>query len=140
MIAKFRKAIRCLIPSSSLDPGSAERNRADFSHAQGHPVGELESVRGASLIVSGFGRAAAIGDRVRVNATTGPVPGEIVRVRWRSCHRDGRGARGGLTPGAQVVLVESSGSLPVRVWLGRVVDGSGRRSILKGRCRRGNRR
>ena len=94
--------------------------------------GRLESVRGASLIVSGFGRAAAIGDRVRVNATTGPVPGEIVAFAGDLVTVMVEGRAEGLTPGAQVVLVESSDLYPCEDWLGRVVDGSGRPLDFKG--------
>jgi flagellum-specific ATP synthase len=99
--------------------------------------GQLESVRGASLIVSGFGQAAAIGDRVRVDAAngsvpSGSVPGEIVAFTGNTVNVMVEGRAEGLTPGARVVLTESSDLYPCAAWLGRVVDGSGRPLDSKG--------
>jgi flagellum-specific ATP synthase len=88
--------------------------------------GRLEGVRGASLSSTGFGRAAAIGDRVRVDAAHGPVPGEIVAFAGGSVTVMVEGRAEGLTPGARVTLTESSDLFPCDAWLGRVLDGSGR--------------
>jgi flagellum-specific ATP synthase len=101
--------------------------------------GHLESVRGASLIVSGLGRAAAIGDRVRVEATNGSVPGEIVAFTGDTVTVMVEGRAEGLTSGARVVLTESSDLYPCAAWLGRVVDGSGRPLDFKGPLPQGNR-
>src|SRR5580700_8512768 len=70
--------------------------------------GQLESVRGASLIVSGFGRAAAIGDRVRVDTAHGSIPGEVVAFSGDTVTVMVEGRAEGLTSGARVVLAESS--------------------------------
>jgi flagellum-specific ATP synthase len=94
--------------------------------------GQLESVRGASLTVSGFGRAAAIGDRVTVDASGGAVPGEIVAFSGDTVTVMVEGRGEGLTPGARVVLTESSDLYPCAAWLGRVLDGSGRPLDSKG--------
>src|SRR6185312_10540817 len=78
-LMKFRKGPTMpendLLPRpSTLADAAAQIARMPRTTRWGH----LESVRGASLIVSGFGRAAAIGDRVQVDAVDGPVPGEVV--------------------------------------------------------------
>src|ERR1700760_3323522 len=70
--------------------------------------GRLESVRGASLTVTGLGRAAAIGDRVRVDAAHGTVPGEIVAFAGGPVTVMVEGRAEGTAPGARVVLTESS--------------------------------
>jgi flagellum-specific ATP synthase len=101
--------------------------------------GLLESVRGASLTVSGFGRAAAIGDRVRVDAASGPVPGEIVAFSGDTVTVMVEGRGEGLTPGARVVLTESSDLYPCAAWLGRVVDGAGHPLDGKGPLPQGKR-
>jgi flagellum-specific ATP synthase len=101
--------------------------------------GQLESVRGASLIVSGFGRAAAIGDRVRVDAAHGPVPGEVVAFSGDTVTVMVEGRAEGLTSGARVVLAESSDLYPCAGWLGRVVDGSGQPLDFKGSLPQGKR-
>jgi flagellum-specific ATP synthase len=101
--------------------------------------GQLESVRGASLIVSGFGRAAAIGDRVRVDTAHGPVPGEVVAFAGDTVTVMVEGRAEGLTSGARVVLTESSDLYPCGGWLGRVVDGSGQPLDFKGPLPQGKR-
>jgi flagellum-specific ATP synthase len=88
--------------------------------------GRLESVRGASLTVTGLGQAAAIGDRVRIEAAQGSVAGEIVAFGGDTVTVMVEGRAEGTAPGARVVLTESSDLYPCNGWLGRVVDGSGR--------------
>jgi flagellum-specific ATP synthase len=94
--------------------------------------GRLDSVRGASLTVSGFGRAAAIADRVRIDVPNGSVPGEIVAFAGDTVTVMVEGRAEGLTPGARVTLTESSDLYPCSAWLGRVVDGSGHPLDSKG--------
>jgi flagellum-specific ATP synthase len=101
--------------------------------------GQLQSVRGASLTVSGFGRAAAIGDRVRVDTSNGPVPGEIVAFAGDTVTVMVEGRAEGATPGARVILAESSDLYPCNGWLGRVVNGSGQPLDGRGPLPRGDR-
>jgi flagellum-specific ATP synthase len=90
-------------------------------------------------MVNGFGQAAAIGDRVKVEAPNGSVPGEIVAFSGDSVTVMVEGRAEGLTSGARVALTESSDLYPSAGWLGRVVDGSGRPLDFKGPLPQGKR-
>jgi len=101
--------------------------------------GRLDSVRGASLTARGFAHTAAIGDRVTVDGSSGPVPGEVVAFNGETVTVMVEGRAEGLTSGARVELVESSDLYPCTGWLGRVVDGTGRPLDFKGPLPQGNR-
>ncbi len=127
---------------SDLSPGSRSLAGAAAQIARLPRItrwGRLDSVRGASLIVSGFGRSAAIGDRVKVEAFDGSVPGEVVAFAGDTLTVMVEGRAEGLTSGARVVLTESSDLYPSADWLGRVVDGSGRPLDFKGPLPQGKR-
>jgi flagellum-specific ATP synthase len=87
--------------------------------------GRLEAVRGAALSVSGFGRAVAVGDRVRIERQDGDLRGEVVAFWEDKVTVMPEGRSDGLSPGAHVYLDDSPVLYPCAGWLGRVVDGLG---------------
>jgi flagellum-specific ATP synthase len=100
--------------------------------------GTLDSVRGASLSVTGLGRAVALGDRVMVERVGEDLPGEVVAFTDDRVTVMPEGRSDGLIPGARVRLAESPVLYPCSGWLGRVVDGLGRPIDDKGILPHGN--
>src|SRR5271154_7122345 len=79
--------------------------------------GRLEGGRVASLTVAGFGRRAAVGDRVIVHGAAGPVPGEVVAFAGDHVTVMPEGRAEGLAPGARVVLAQPPALYPCAGWL-----------------------
>ena len=87
--------------------------------------GRLEALRGAALVVSGFGRSVAVGDRVLVDHADAGLPGEVVAFADDRVTVMPEGRSDGLAPGARVWLADSPVLFPCQAWLGRVIDGLG---------------
>jgi flagellum-specific ATP synthase len=87
--------------------------------------GRLEAIRGAALLVAGFGHAVTIGDRVIVDHPDGGLAGDIVAFADDRVTVMPEGRADGLAPGALVWLAEAPVLHPCAAWLGRVIDGLG---------------
>ncbi len=102
--------------------------------------GRLDAVRGAAFSVTGFGRSAALGDRVMLERPGEDLPGEVVAFTDDKVTVMPEGRSDGLMPGARVRLAESPVLFPCAAWLGRVVDGLGQPIDDKGDLPQGNTR
>jgi flagellum-specific ATP synthase len=102
--------------------------------------GRLDAVRGAAFSVTGFGRSAALGDRVMMERHGEDLPGEVVAFTDDKVTVMPEGRSDGLIPGARVRLAESPVLYPCAAWLGRVVDGLGQPIDDKGDLPQGNTR
>jgi flagellum-specific ATP synthase len=99
--------------------------------------GMLEAVRGAALIVTGFGQSVGVGDRVEIQSPNGALGGEVIAFAGDRATVMLEGRSDGLAPGARVMAAESPSLYPCDAWLGRVVDGLGMPLDGKGPLQRG---
>jgi flagellum-specific ATP synthase len=99
--------------------------------------GRLETVRGPSLGIGGFGATIALGDRVCAETASGLLFGEIVAFGPDRVTAMAEGGTGGLVPGARVWLSPPPVLYPCVQWLGRVIDGLGRPLDGKGALAQG---
>lgn len=88
--------------------------------------GRLDTVRGAALGVTGFGRGIAIGDRVAIERAEGDLPGEVVAFAADHATVMAEGHTDSLSPGMRVRMLDAPALFPTLEWRGRVIDGLGR--------------
>jgi flagellum-specific ATP synthase len=88
--------------------------------------GLVAAVDGAGVRLSGLGRFARRGDRVRVEPRAGaPVLAEIVALDGEACRAMWYGAGDGVAVGDRAWLEAEAGVRPGPGWIGRVVDAFG---------------
>lgn len=88
--------------------------------------GLVSAVDGAGVRLSGLGRFARRGDRVRVEPRAGaPVLAEIVALDGEACRAMWYGAGDGVAVGDRAWLDAEAGVRPGPGWIGRVVDAFG---------------
>ncbi|NBC96129.1 MAG: flagellum-specific ATP synthase FliI, partial [Deinococcus-Thermus bacterium] len=88
-------------------------------------VGRIIHAGGGLVRVSGLAEAAALGDRVRIDARTGPIGGEIVEIRSDGAEILPEGAGDGLRIGDPVLHLGAARIAPDDSWIGRIVDADG---------------
>ena len=92
-----------------------------------HSVGRVCDVIGSAVHVTGLGRSAAIGDRVRLVTRAGAAQdGEVIRVGTDRVVILAGGGAVGVALGDRVALLEDGRIAPSDTWIGRVLDPYGR--------------
>lgn len=94
--------------------------------------GRVHSVRAGIIRVSGLGRFASFGDRVRISLSQGFVDGEIVGLEQSLLDVLPEGGTEGVSINADVELLFAPMIAPCDEWIGRIIDPFG--SPLDGRA------
>lgn len=102
-----------------------------------HPVGRVFEVGKGTIEVSGLTARAALGDRARIHAQSGPVFGaEVIALRRGAVTLLADCAVEGVAIGDRVEVLGQTGIAPDDSWVGRIVDPFGRpldgRPLLRG--------
>ncbi len=89
-------------------------------------VGRVTAAGGGLVGVSGLSEAAALGDRVRLEARHAQIPGEIVALRTDEVDVLPEGPGQGLRVGDPALHLGAAHIAPGDAWIGRIIDGDGR--------------
>jgi flagellum-specific ATP synthase len=89
-------------------------------------VGRVARAGGGLVHVTGLAEAAALGDRVRLEARGGALGGEIVEVRTDGAEILPEGSSEGLRVGDAALHLGPARIAPDDGWIGRIVDADGR--------------
>ena len=85
-------------------------------------VGRVRSVEGTVIWVRGLAHRARIGDRLRLMRDSGPLEGEVLRIREELVAMLPDEGVEGVSQGDRVAVLGAPGLAPADGWIGRVID------------------
>ncbi len=108
----------------TFDPGIAEGYFGQLRLAR--PMGRVEAVRDGLIRITGLERRSAIGDRLLLRRSCGPLGGEVLQIADDGLRMLPDSAPDGVAVGDAVLVEGRMPFCPSEAWIGRIVDPHGR--------------